>query len=343
MVVSSGIAEVIDYGTVRTVNYLNTKPELKIKDSEFIKSIAYGNDFLNYKSRIDKIWSENLTVINEFEKLDKFNVITSFKHNLSAKSHAYLSLDLSQDIYRLYRAKILLDAEEGDFASAVDRLVKIHSIALKGLRGPNDHTTFMVWLAVSTFDTYTGLKLVNMEHFPRELIPRLLTTFTEVKPEDFIENSVKIEYLYLKKRYENGHSIFHSADNKLARLLLFRPNRTFSELHKYFQMAIDESRKVYFAEPEYWSVMEKELSQLDSTNIEGWMLLNSLPVFNGLTIWLVKVRNEILRLKLTEMIGGDTSQFIDPYTDKPFVKNKGGEYYSPGPDRKFDTEDDITL
>ena len=342
---STGFEKTITSGILKVSSPIKVEPELKVKMRNEIDQIPSQDSRLTYAKLIEQAWKENSELIKEFEKLNQFSVVTSITSDLTSLLDYDLEFENFKAIYKLYYNKILLEAEQEKFESAIERFRTVHAITLKGSRGPNSLLSFMTWRLACVIDNSIALDLVKLPNFPENLVSELLTIFDEIDLGQSYEQMVKIEYVMLREWFKSGRSIWDFQPNKLEQFLFFKANRSFNNLREYCQMAIDENVGIPKKKPEYMIKIEEELKDFEPTNIMGWLwdsLSTMYPYFYK-GMWEVKVKNEILRLKLTEMIDGDTSQFIDPYTEKPFVKNKDGEYYSPGPDRKFDTEDDITL
>lgn len=323
--------------------------ELKLVNCEDIWGISQKDSILADKVEIEKLWRENANFINEFAKLNEFEEITDFKHGLNYENNAYFSLSQMRNMYLLYSCMIHLKAEEGDFESALKLFEQSHSIALKGLKGATSFINFMIWNALTNVSMVTAQELMEFEDIEQKDAKALLSILTEIDEEYSMVNSLKGEYLnfkYMLENVEDSNEDFYKI-GMLPTKISLQKNKTLKIMKAHYEAIIDYMQKFpEFDKPKQDEYFYVDNFPLEVGNLSGWVLTRiAMPSYCSSyeNFYKTKIKNEILRLKLTEMIGGDTAQFIDPYTEKPFVKNKDGEYYSPGLDRKFDTEDDVTL
>lgn len=328
---------------------IDARPELELVNCEDICVISQKDSILADKVEIEKTWRENANFISEFAKLNEFEGITDFKHGLTYENKPYFSLSQMRELYLLYSCMIHLKADEADFKRALKLFEESHSIALKGLKGSTSLINFMIWNALANVSMVTAQELMELDDIEQKGAKILLSILTEIDEDYSMINSLKSEYLYSKymlENVENSNEEFYKI-GMLPTKISLQKNKTLKIMKAHYGAIIDFMQKF----PEFDKSKQDEYFYVDNFplevgNLTGWIFtLGPMPSYcsSYKNFYETKIKNEILRLKLTEMIGGDTSKFIDPYTANPFVKNNEGEYYSPGSDRKFDTEDDVTL
>lgn len=331
-----------------TTDYIR-EPEFQSINCEEIHKLVEKESVLADKEQIEKLWQENQNFINEFVKLDDFVGITDYTVGVKYEDVPFLRYNELNSFCSLYNIMIRLKAEEGNFSQALNLFRKSNSITLKGVKDATIFIQSMFWRSALSLNLKTAESLINLEGVSQSHAKELLTYLEVMSTDDLMVKPIKMEYLHLKELLSRSDldENFHKNDFFFPRILLQR-NKTFRMMKKYYVSQIQEFQKTP-ASNNYLltdNLRNHKEYPLEPVNVTGWVLTQvSMPSYDIVheRIYEMIVKNEILRLKLTEMIDEDTSKFVDPYTSKPFVKNKDGEYYSPGPDRKFDTEDDITL
>lgn len=319
------------------------EPGLKLVNCDNLYEIFNKGSVLADKAEIKKLWLENKNFIGEFAKLDQFEGVSDYCVHIDPGKVPFLRISQIRNLYLLYGLMVRLNVEEGDLDTALLLFKQTHSIAQKGLKDATNFVNYMIWNAAVSINLFTAKSLTGSKLFDKNNAMSLLPNLVEVNQEYSLAKALKMEYLHFKcmKLKVCANERYHEG-------LFLQMNNTLRILKEFYSDIIGEIKNVPKHSDSGQSKLLQKFDQypIEPGNIVGCILARiAVPSIHSIhkTFYETKVRNEILRLRLTEMIDSDISKFIDPYTDKPFVKNKDGEYYSPGPDRKFDTEDDITL
>lgn len=319
--------------------------ELTLKDTEGICEVYQKESVLNDKEQIEGVWNSNKNFIEEFEKLDSFEGITAYKKGMRLLDQPYLKLSQLRELFYLYGCKSRLSAEEGNIENAIETFSKAYSISRKGLKHSSSFINSMIWTATSSINLDAAVKLTKTNSFNSASAKQLLTVMTEMSEDYSLKNALKMEYIGFKQIVNNPEFKDDSWKKLVGSFLFYKKNKTLKKFKNFYVNIIDEMSKAPFTSH------KTELNSLyqntfEPTNVVGETLLEiATPAFsqNNATLIKLRIKNEILRLRLSEKAILGTDDFIDLYTSKPFMKGEDGIYRSLGADGKAFTKDDITL
>jgi len=318
--------------------------ELTLKDTEGICEVYQKESVLNDKEQIEGLWNSNKNFIEEFEKLDNFDGITAYKKGMLLLDQPYLKLSQLRELFFLYGCKARLSAEEGNVEKAIETFSKAYSISLKGLKYSSSFINAMIWTATSSISIETAAKLAKTNDFSDLHAQQLLTVMTRMNEDYSLSNALKMEYISLKKVSIHYNSDLNS--NPIRKFCFFKINRTLRLLRHYYGIMLEELNSPPFTTDKMEQQLYKQHECIDPTNIWGWIICHiAIPSISSSnkSVIHMKIKSEILRLRLREKANLGTDDFIDLYTNKPFMKGEDGIYRSLGADGKAFTKDDITL
>jgi hypothetical protein len=258
----------------------------------------------------------------------------------------------------VYHLDVCLQCQQGNGDAGLAELLRLDSVCTKIDKNARSIISKLVCMAIFTDDIRGANFIANNPRSPDELVEAVAAHFKSFSEGRLsLRNPVIFEYLAFCYELNNMRGIPKAG---IKRSALLKLNSTV-RLHWNFT---DE-----------WLDIEKGLSGVHKTRLSVWpSIYPELPVWidsEGQTPWYykaynpigsslleifmpamerifqirtkVRVENDLLQIVLNRRLGRPVSLKARAYGGEYIVDVKGKKIFSPGPDGKADTKDDIKL
>jgi hypothetical protein len=319
----------------------------KATTSEITKTLSY------YAEEINQIWADNERARDIIHRLDEFPQIadlTELNANLEIMQVGRLT-----DLARLYEVYAHLKIEQRDTRTFIAELIEFDSVCRKLSVNARMLVPKIVYHICINENILTVNAIVNDQQTPMSTVELLAGNFTPLTDEQTsLRNSILSEYLLMKSLFskKSGQSM---PLKKNSTLRLFRNSYdSWMDAEQGRQNGAKTKLTVW---PDIYPFKEPYIS---SANQEQLTLLykfynpyiNIVNIFRPLdktikvrkdSIIRMQITGDLLQIVLNKRLGKDINLKARAYSDEYFVDVENGEIFSPGPDGKPDTRDDIIL
>lgn len=252
----------------------------------------------------------------------------------------------------LYQAYIYLQTEQSKTQIAINELIKLDSVFRKLSVNVRPMVTKLVCIAGLANNIFTANFITNNPQTSKDSLELLAEHFIPLTNEQIsLRNSVIFEYLMFKK----------ALDTQLAELRKtpFLKRNSTSRLYKNFAdrwIAVEENQ-AEIEQLTVWPALYPELPvTIDSGSDFPWYY----KVYNPIGSMLVgifmpaldkvfeiktklQIHSDLLQIVLNKRLGKQVSLKARAYSDEYIIDVDNKKIFSPGPDGKADTKDDIKL
>jgi hypothetical protein len=320
--------------------------------SEITKTLNY------YAEEINQIWADNERARDIIHSLNEFPQIadlTELNANLEIMHVGRLT-----DLARLYEVYAPLKIEQRDTRAFVAELIEFDSVCRKLSVNARMLVPKIVYHICINENVLTANAIVNDSQTPVSTVELLVGHFIPLTDEQTsLRNSILSEYLLMKNLFskKSGQSI-------VRKTLLLKKNSTLRLFRNLFDSWLDAEQgnqnvagtrlSVW---PDIYPFKEPSMSfgkrrrfplvyrcynpPVNIINIVG----PSDKTINAMkdSIIRMQITDDLLQIVLNKRLGKDISLKARAYSDEYIVDVKSGKIFSPGPDGKADTRDDIIL
>ena len=306
---------------------------------------------------INQVWErakKGRDIINELNKFPEIADLT--EPDLYAKTGFLRNL---RRLAVLYSGYVYLQTEQGHTQNAVNELVKLDSVFKKLSVNARLIVTKLVCFARFNIGLETANFIVNNPKTSRETLQLLSEHFTPLSDEQLsLRNSLISEYLMFKKTLD----ISLGKDYSLPETPFLKCNsalRLYKNLCDRWVAVWEESGESEKAKLLVWPSIYPDWLPSVSVDSEGklpWYYTCYNPIGSMLiqiltpalervfeTKTKMKVRDDLFQIVLNKRLGKKTSLKARAYSDNYIIDTANKRIFSPGPDGKAHTEDDIKL
>ena len=320
--------------------------------SEITKTLSY------YAEEINQIWADNERARDVIHRLNEFPEIadlTELNANLEIMHVGRLT-----DFARLYEVYAHLKIEQRDTRAFVAELIEFDSACRKLSVNARMLVPKIVYQICMNENILAANAIVNDKQTPLSTIELLAGHFTPLtKEQTSLRNSILSEYLLMKNLFskKSGQSI-------IAKILPLKKNSTLRLFRNSYDSWMDpeEGRQnIAGTKLSVWpDVYPFKEPYISSANQERLTLLyrcynphiNIVNIFRPLdktikarkdSIIRMQIQDDLLQIVLNKRLGKDFSLKARAYSDEYIVDVENRKIFSPGPDGKSNTKDDIIL
>jgi len=317
--------------------------------SEISKTLNY------YAEEIKQIWADNETARDIIHRLNEFPEIV----DLTEPSVDYMPMRLKDlvELTYLYDVYVHLQTEQDDIHAVTLQLIELDSVFRKFSLNARPLFSKLVCYFCMTADILTANAIANNARASQESIELLAGHFTPLTKEQLsLRNVVLFEYLL--NRYNILDLLGQSIKGKtplLKRNSTLRFYRNVCDNGINVLEDIEDSANVGFLVwPSVYPCMEPVSFQARKPlpllyicyNPVGSLLLQT-RFFSYESLLkrktAIKIQDDLLQIVLNKRLGKNVSLKARAYGDEYIVDVENGKIFSPGPDGKVETKDDIML
>ena len=320
--------------------------------SEITKAINY------YAEEINQIWADNERARDIIHRLNEFPQIadlTELNANLEIMHVSKLI-----DLVRLYQVYAHLKVERHDTKAFATKLIELDSVCRKISVNARMLVPKIASLICINENILTADAIVNDPQTPVRTVELLARHFTPLTDEQTsLRNSILSEYLLMKSLFskKSGQSI-------VEKILPLKKNSILRLFRNSYDSWMDAEQgrlkgaktrlsvwpDIYpFKEPYISSANQEQLNLLYKCYNPYTSIVN---IFRPLdktiksrkdSIIRMQIQDDLLQIVLNKRLGKDVSLKARAYSDEYIVDVENRKIFSPGPDGKADTRDDIIL
>ena len=317
--------------------------------SEISRTLNY------YAKEIKQIWADNEIARDIIRRLNEFPEIA----DLTEPGVGFELLNQRDliELARLYEVYAHLQTEQDDIHAVTTQLIELDSIFRKLSLNARPFISKLICYLCMTADMVTASAIANNPRASRESIELLAGHFTPLTEEQLsLRNSVLFEYL-LTKNIVSGVSGRSTAEKTplLKRNSTLRFYRNVCDGGISILEDIEDYTNVRFSVwPSIYPCMEPVSFQARKPlpllyicyNPVGSRLIRTRSFSFGSLLrrkTAAKIQDDLLQIVLNKRLGKDFSLKAGAYSDEYIVDVENRKIFSPGPDGKVDTSDDIIL
>jgi len=317
--------------------------------SEINKTLDY------YGEEIKQIWADNETARDVIRRLNEFPEIADLTEpsiDFKLMQRQYLI-----ELVHLYEVYVNLQTKQDDIHAVTIQLIELDSVFRK--LSINTRPMIGNWICniCMIADIFTANSIANNAHASQESIEMLAEHFTPLTKEQLsLRNGVLFEYLLMKNILSDvsGRKIVGKTP-LLKRNSTLRFCRNNCDDRINILEDIKDSTNVRFSIwPSIYPYMglvslqaRKPLPLLYFCyNPVGSLFVRKRPyTYENLLRrkTAAKIQNDLLQIVLNKRLGKDVSLKASAYSDEYIVDVENKKIFSPGPDAKVETKDDIML
>jgi hypothetical protein len=320
--------------------------------SEITKAINY------YAEEINQIWADNeraRDVIHHLNEFPQIADLTELNANMEIMHVGRLT-----DLARLYQVYAQLKIKQSDTRAFVAELIEFDSVCRKVSVNARMLVPKIVCHIRIIENTLTANAIVNDEQTPMSTVELLAGHFIPLTDEQTsLRNSILSEYLLMKSLFskKSGQSI-------VEKILPLKKNsilRLFRNCHDSWLDAEQGSQNVAGTKlsvwPDIYPFKEPSMSlakrgrfpllyrcynpPVNIINIVG--PLDKTIKSRKESIIYMQIQNDLLQIVLNKRLGKDFSLKARAYSDEYIVDVEKRKIFSPGPNGRAGTKDDIIL
>jgi len=325
--------------------------------NEVIKKEDYSKITETLKANADSInqaWEnakKGRDVINELNIFPEIADLT--EPNLDAKIGFLRNL---RHLARLYQAYVYLQTEQGNGQSAVNELIELDSVFRNLSVNARSIVTKLVCYANLNVGIGAANFIINNPETSHESLELLAEHFVPLTNEQIsLRNSFISEYLMFKNELSKilrDSSLKYSAFSPLKLNSSFRVYKNFCDRWIASEENRQEIEKLTVwptLYPQFPVTMDIDYDfpwYYKAYNPVGYAVLRVLTpamerVFQQQTN--LQIRDDLLQIVLNKRLGNEVSLKARAYSDEYIIDVENNKIFSPGPDGKADTKDDIKL
>jgi hypothetical protein len=334
-----------------------------LENLEEINKIFKENDLQTISQQLQEYEEEILSIWNNAKKgRDILTKLASFPEiaDLSEPDISYLSeFQWNRNFRRLiflHRAYICLQSRDGDQEAAIDELIKLDLIFKKMSLNARSLVKKLICLACFRINIETANFIVNNPGTPNEIVLLLKQRMIPFSDDHIsLRNPIIFEYLMFKNELRK------ITREPRFRYSYFSPLKLNSTLRLYRNFC---NKWICFSEHQamrkdfrIWPILYPNMPvQMGFENKLPWYYEAYNPVgslFVGILTPaaenILKIRtnlqvySDLLQIVLNKKLGKDVSLNARAYSDEYIVDVENKKIFSPGPDGKEGTKDDIFL
>jgi len=312
--------------------------------TEVIKENAEG---------IRSTWTNAKKARDIVNELDRFPEIADLTEpNLCDETNFHKNLIL---LMHLYEAFAYLQNEQGNSPDAVNELIKFDSVFRKLSINARFTITKVVCFSILATDIITANSITNSPHASQESLELLTKHFTPLTDEQIsMRNSIIFDYLAckneltkfsrdLKPKYTSSspvklNSTLRLCKNCCDKSIAIEENRqeikeltVWPTIYPNIPVTFDSNGRV----PRYYLIYNPIGSLM------AVILMPDMKVFERKTKH--RVYEDLLQIVFNKRLGKEVSLKARAYSDRYIIDKEKKKIFSPGPDGKIDTKDDIEL
>jgi len=320
--------------------------------SEIIQAIS------SYAEEINQIWADNETAREVIHRLNEFPEIadlTELNTNLKIMRVSKLI-----DLDRFYQVYAHLKIEQCDIRAFVSELIELDSACRKLSVNARMLVPKLAYLICINENILTANAIVNDQRTPMSIVELLARHFIPLTDEKTsLRNGILSEYLLIRNMLSEV-----SEQGTAEKILPLKKNSTLRLYRNLYDdwMDAEEGRQniaetklsvwpdIYpFKEPSVSLANQEQLPLLyrcynPHINIIDIVGPSDKTIKSRKnSIIRIKIQDDLLQIILSKRLGKDLSLKARAYSDKYIIDVKNNKIFSPGPDGKADTKDDIIL
>ena len=320
--------------------------------SEISKTLSY------YAEEIEQIWADNETARDIIHRLNEFPEIadlTELNANLKI-----MPVNNLIDLARFYQVYAHLKIEQRDIQAFAAELIELDSVFRK--LSVNARMLFpkLVYLICINENILTANAIVNGQWTPMSTVELLADHFIPLKDEQTsLRNSILSEYLLMRSLFSDV------SDQSVAeKILLLKKNSTLRLFRNFYDdwMGAEEGSQnvaktklsvwpdIYpFKEPSMPFANQARFPFLYRCYNPHINIVNFVrPSYKTIisrenSIIQVQIQDDLLQIILSKRLGKEINLKARAYSGEYIVDVENGKIFSPGPDGKAGTKDDIIL
>jgi hypothetical protein len=319
---------------------------------EITKAISY------YTEEINQIWADNeraRAIIGQLNEFPEIADLTELNANLEI-----LPVVKFIDFVRFYQVYAHLKIEQNDIETFVAELIELDSVCRKLSINARMLVPKLAYLICIIENILTANAIVNDQQTPMSTVELLAGHFIPLtKEQTSLRNSILSEYLLMKSFFseKSGQSI-------VRKILLLKKNSTLRLFRNFFDswMDADEGTQnviktklsvwpdIYpFKEPSMSLANRERIPLLYRCYNPHVNIINIVGPSDKTiksrrdSIIRMQIQDDLLQIVLNKRLGKEIDLKARAYGDEYIVDVENGKVFSPGPDGKADTKDDIIL
>jgi len=351
------IDEDYDSSGVPAIDLTNSDTDMIAGIRGVIKTAAASeiSETLNfYAKEINQIWADNEMARDIIRRLNEFPEIADL-----TEPGVDLELLNQRDLIELdhlYEVYVHLQTEQDDIHDVTVQLIELDSVFRKLSLNVRPWISKFICYACMTTDIVAANEIANNPRASQESIELLAGHFTPLTKEQLsLRNCVLFEYLLTK-----DISLDISGRGTVKKIPLLKRNSTLRFYRNVCDGWIsiledtDGSKNVRFS---IWPSIYPDMGPVSfhtpkpppllyvCYNPVGSRLIRARSFYERLLKrkTAVKVQDELLQIVLKKRLGKDASLKACAYSDEYIVDVENRKVFSPGPDGKAGTNDDIML
>ena len=257
---------------------------------------------------------------------------------------------------RLYQAYVYLQTEQGNEKIAVEELSKLDNFFRKLNSNARSMITKLVCIACFRVNIKTANFIINNPQISQEPLGLLAEHFVPLTNEQIsLRNSFISEYLMFKNELSKilrDSSLKYSAFSPLKLNSSFRVYKNFCD-----RWIASEENRQEIEKLTVWPAFYPQLPvTMDIDDDSPWYYKAYNPVGYALLRILTpaldrvskiktntQIQDDLLQIVLNKRLGNEVSLKARAYSDEYIIDTEKKIIFSPGPDGKADTKDDIKL
>ena len=320
--------------------------------SEISKTLSY------YAEDLEQIWADNETargVIHRLNEVPEIADLTELNANLKIMPVSKLP-----DFARFYQVYAHLKIEQRDIQAFAAELIEMDSVFRKLSVNARMFVPKIVYLICINENILTANAIVNDQQTPMSTVELLVEHFVPLTNEQTsLRNSILSEYLLMKNLFSEI-----SEQSTVEKILPLKKNSMLRLYRNFYDdwMDANEGRQNVTKTnlsvwPDIYPFKEPSMSfgkrgrfpllyrcynpHVNIINIVG-------PSDKTIksrrdSIIRMQIQDDLLQIVLNNRLGKDVSLKARAYSDDYIIDIENRKIFSPGPDGKIDTKDDIFL
>jgi hypothetical protein len=320
--------------------------------SEISKTLSYN------AKEIDQIWADNETARDIIHRLNEFPEIADLTE-LNADLEIMHEQNLIE-LVRFYQVYAYFKIEQHDIRAFVAELVELDSVCRKLSVNARLLVPKIAYLECINENIITANAIVNNRQTPMNAVELLAEHFIPLTEEHTsLRNSILSEYLLMKNFLSEI-----TEESTTEKILRLKKNSTLRLLRNSYDCWLDAEQgrqnvartklsvwpDIYpFKKPYISSTSQEQLPLLYRCYNPRINIINIFTPFDKIiksrkeSIVRMQIQDDLLQIVLNKRLDKDISLKARAYSDEYIVDIENRKIFSPGPDGKTDTKDDIIL
>jgi len=320
--------------------------------SEISKTLSY------YAEEIKQIWADNETARDIVHRLNEFPEIadlTELNANLKI-----MPVNKLPDLARFYQVYALLKIEQRDIQVFAADLIELDSVCRKLSVNARMLVPKLAYLICINENILTANAIVNDQRTPMSTVELLVAHFVPLTNEQTsLRNSILSEYLLMRNLFSEV-----SEQSAVEKILLLKKNSTLRLFRNFYDDWMDAEEgsqnvaktklsvwpDIYpFKEPSMPFANQARLPFLYKCYNPHINIINIVRLsYKTIKSWKnsiiqIQIQDDLLQIILSKRLGKEINLKARAYSGEYIVDVENGKMFSPGPDGKVETKDDIML